>query len=196
MDREIRFSDACTANAIVCTKGSLGPLCGFCQANFYVDLATGRCAQCNTKFASNIPIFLLSAMLIAALLAVRRPFSFLKRIRKRLSLGSDAKQVFVVRARRLDARPDRDTPEFIDQIRHSCEAHRSRLRCALPTVSSGAFKIIWTTAQVLSCIDVSLNVSFPAPFSTFLGILLFTRLDFQSVRVFFFRFKYFEQAGV
>ncbi len=51
----------------------------------------------------------------------------------------------------------------------------------LSKFDSGMIKVIWVTAQILSSIRWNVSIEFPEPFSTFLNIISFTRLDFNSV---------------
>ena len=152
----------CSEHRLMCTPGSVGPLCGSCEEGFVFSSSARICVNCK-KSITFIPSLILGISLIVAV-TIR---SALLKVRKQ------------GRHEPLRQRLSRLCPAlFSDVPLGSSTKHKNKN--PFRHLDRGMLKVAWATFQILSTISWNLAVQYPEPFATALESLSFMSMDFSA----------------
>ena len=153
----------CTEHRLMCTQGSVGPLCGSCDNGFVFSTSSRLCINC------------------------QRPITFVPL----LMLGIFLVVVMVLWCILLEARKNGLNEAHFQKLHHICRAffldfvYNSRTKTKTKNLfrhlDRGMLKVAWVTFQILSSISWNLAVQYPEPFATAPEALRFVSLDLSVV---------------
>ena len=152
----------CADVRLMCTRGSIGPLCGACEEGFVFSTSVRNCVSCkkSTTFISPLCLGIFIILVIAlrsALLKVRKQGRH-EPLRQRLS---------------------RLCPTLFFDVSFGSRA-KLRNRNPFRHIDRGMLKVAWATFQILNTISWNLAIRYPEPFASVLESLDFMTLDFST----------------
>ena len=134
---------------LLCEEGNFGPLCGACLKHYAYSAALGRCMACNSD-VNMIPITIFAV--IAGLLMLVLLVVWIR------SDGEESFSEALLRSLGCIF----DVPPF-SFLKH---------------ITRGDAKVLYSALSIIGSISWSLNIKFPAPFSTFSDWLSVLQLNF------------------
>jgi len=152
----------CTEHRLMCTHGSVGPLCGACEEGYVFSSSARLCVSCSQS-VTFIPSLILGIILLVAV-TMR---SALLKVRKK------------GRHEPLRQRLSRLCPALFSDV-PSGGSTKLKNKNPFRHLDRGMLKVAWATFQILSTISWNLAVQYPEPFATALESLSFMSLDFSA----------------
>jgi len=143
-------SDACP-DSVVCTAGSIGPLCGACKVGWTFNASKRRCTLCSES-ATWLQAFglLFGTVFIGGLLwNMRSGYLYIPLVFRAFTGGKSELKV--------------------------------PLMGMLCSIDSGALKVLFSTFQIVMSVTWNLNVTFPEPYKKFTELMSWVQLDFFSL---------------
>jgi hypothetical protein len=153
----------CAYYQLMCTHGSVGPLCGACEEGYVFSSSARLCVNCQ-KLMIFVPPLLVGIFLILAL--AMRSAMFKGR-------AKGLRNCMILRIHRI-------CPAVFCEVASISKQTNLKTKTHFWHFDRGMLKVAWATFQILSTISWNLAVQYPEPFATVLESLSFMSMDFSA----------------